>query len=60
MCIEMQDWEIENTTDDDIIEWLLFEYGKKKQRRRLPEPLDHFDITFSHHPEFMSIIKIER
>lgn len=60
MSIEIDDKDVANATDEDIIEWLLFEMGKKKERRRLPNPLDQMDIDFTHKPKFMSIVSIER
>lgn len=60
MSIEMDDECVKNATDDDIIEWLLFEVGERKNRRRLPNPLDRFDLDFTHRPVFDRIISIKR
>lgn len=60
MCVTFSDDEIANATDDDLIEWLRFEMRAKRERRRLPKPLDGFDATFTHEPKFIGPIKIVR
>lgn len=60
MSIKIDENEIKEVSEEDLIEWVLFEFGKKRERRRLPGKLDRMDISFTHPPKFDRIIKIER
>lgn len=60
MSIKIDEDDVKEVSDDDLIEWVLFEFDKRRECRRLPGKLDRMDISFTHPPKFDRIIKIER